>query len=265
MFDPLHLTLQVGTAFNKKGDDIADVNDEDHLLLQISGRCHSLGMCFDSPEYKAWLDSKNGEAMTLAYNMHRLMTRHVQEQGPDKRKRCVLSSPFHLLSLNSLFQSYPNAVVVLVKSDAAENIQNWCRSVHAIRRKLLETTEQQPCEEAIINYVEEMIDRSEAFRQNSPNLRSQIIEVNAERILKDSVKTIKQLYQALKIQFPINSSKDILTIANFAKRHRKGHLSGVLDGAANETDALSCGVNCFFPQSQWRQMRNSLFGIERFG
>lgn len=95
---------------------------EDTLILEMSGRCPSLGMKAALSEYIEWLENP-GELDGVYENYHRpameavSLIRHSDDSA-DQKQRWVFNSSYHMLGLAGLQKTYPDATFIFIESSS---------------------------------------------------------------------------------------------------------------------------------------------------
>lgn len=84
--------------------------EEDFMIMEQCGRCYSICTEFDVPSYKEWLFADNYKNMKEAYIFHKRFLMHLQHQRAGKQ--WLLKMPFHLFTLDALFDTYKDANII---------------------------------------------------------------------------------------------------------------------------------------------------------
>jgi hypothetical protein len=80
------------------------------------------------PGYRQWLD---GHDATADYGYLRQQLQVLQWRQPERR--WILKSPFHLLALDGLLATFPDATIIWTHRDPATVMASWCSLVETVR------------------------------------------------------------------------------------------------------------------------------------
>eukprot|EP00923_Selenidium_pygospionis_P033447 GHVN01058753.1.p1 GENE.GHVN01058753.1~~GHVN01058753.1.p1 ORF type:complete len:1009 (-),score=128.74 GHVN01058753.1:278-3304(-) len=175
--------------------------DEDMLIMEHVGRCYSLCCPFDLPTYRRWLLDDDKKQLRSAYRFHKQFLQHLQHQRGGEL-RWLLKMPFHLFTLDSLFEMYPDAEVIMMHRDPCETLPSWCNLVR-LSRSLL--TDGEPSISTIaseeVEAMSSMIASAMAVRRASPHLADKFHDVKYESFIADPSGTVENLYKRLGLSF----------------------------------------------------------------
>lgn len=90
----------------------AELPEEDFVILEHCGRCYSICTEFNVPSYRKWLYANDFQEMKNAYKFHKRFLQHLQYQRV--ADRWLLKMPFHLFTLDALFETYPDARIIFM-------------------------------------------------------------------------------------------------------------------------------------------------------
>jgi hypothetical protein len=89
---------------------------ECRMLLGLAFRSRDFSGLFTLPSYDAWWLADDQRP---AYTIHRLALSVLQSRAPGQ---WVLKDPFHLLALDVVLETYPDALVVVLHRDPVKNV-----------------------------------------------------------------------------------------------------------------------------------------------
>lgn len=174
----------------------ADDPTEDTAIFEQCGRCVSLGSTFDVPTYRSWLLSNDMEQLKSAYHYHYRFLQHLEWQSVGDR-RWILTSPYHMLCLETMFNTYPDAHVIMVNRDPLDVIGSWSDIAGRARKTLFSTDSKENANHFEVECMATMLSRAAAFRRANPKLASNFFDVEYESLFKRPDIVIKQIYKFL--------------------------------------------------------------------
>ncbi len=139
------------------------------------------------PTYYRWLLYEADHRQ--AYRWHRIFLQHLQSGVGGQ---WLLKSPAHLWTLDSLVETYPDAVVVQTHRDPLTVIASISALTNHLRRMASDETSiadcaMQSCEEIVVG-----LQRGMALRESLPP--GQVIDVQFTDFMRDPFATIRSLY-----------------------------------------------------------------------
>ena len=142
------------------------------------------------PTYYKWLLYEADHRQ--AYRYHRIFLQHLQSGVSGQ---WLLKSPAHLWTLDTLLETYPDAVIVQTHRDPLKVISSVSALTNHLRRMASDETTiadcaQQSCEEIVVG-----LQRGMALRESLPP--GQVIDVQFADFMRDPFATIRSLYGRL--------------------------------------------------------------------
>ncbi len=142
------------------------------------------------PTYYKWLLYEADHRH--AYRYHRIFLQHLQSGVSGQ---WLLKSPAHLWTLDSLVETYPDAVIVQTHRDPLKVISSISALTNHLRRMASDETSiadcaQQSCEEIVVG-----LQRGMTLREALPP--GQVIDVQFADFMRDPFATIRSLYGRL--------------------------------------------------------------------
>eukprot|EP01055_Gregarina_sp_Pseudo9_P003855 Gregarina_sp_Pseudo_9__3854@NODE_3_length_7435_cov_15_869389_g2_i0_p1_GENE_NODE_3_length_7435_cov_15_869389_g2_i0NODE_3_length_7435_cov_15_869389_g2_i0_p1_ORF_typecomplete_len1091_score146_88Sulfotransfer_3/PF13469_6/3_7e24NAD_binding_4/PF07993_12/1_9e15Sulfotransfer_1/PF00685_27/0_00059NmrA/PF05368_13/0_0071Sulfotransfer_4/PF17784_1/3_4e02Sulfotransfer_4/PF17784_1/0_31Sacchrp_dh_NADP/PF03435_18/0_089Sacchrp_dh_NADP/PF03435_18/1_8e04Semialdhyde_dh/PF01118_24/0_094Epimerase/PF01370_21/0_12RmlD_su len=122
------ITLQMGSELKKHMEAlhsrIAVSYEEDLVAFELVGRSYSMAAGFQADSFMNWLFENDAAQIRNAYPFHKRLFQHLQYQRPGKR--WIFKMPWHLWTIETLFETYPDAELVFVHRRPSSAIQSWC-------------------------------------------------------------------------------------------------------------------------------------------
>ena len=142
------------------------------------------------PTYYKWLLYQADHRQ--AYRFHRIFLQHLQSGVGGQ---WLLKSPAHLWTLDTLVQTYPDAVIVQTHRDPLKVISSISALTNHLRRMASDETSiadcaVQSCEEIVVG-----LQRGMTLRESLPP--GQVIDVQFAYFMRDPFATIRSLYGRL--------------------------------------------------------------------
>lgn len=146
---------------------------------------------FDVPSYQDWLlhaDQRH------AYRYHARFLRQVQHEAPGTR--WLLKTPGHLLALDALFETYPDATVVHTHRDPLAVVASVSSLSAHLRALVGESVDPTTIGPAVSAFWEQALRRAAEFRASRPDLQDRFLDVRFDEICADPMGVVARLYAA---------------------------------------------------------------------
>ena len=116
-----------------------DEPEEDFPILKTTFSSWTFGAQFHVPDYRLWL-AANG--LGDAYGFHHHVVQHYTWQRlqarPEQRGQWFFEMPFHLMELQTLIETYPDALFIQTHRTPAEVMGSWNSLVERARSVAME-------------------------------------------------------------------------------------------------------------------------------
>ena len=176
-----------------------DEPDEDFPLLRL---------CFASwietvghyvPKYARWLLATGSRN---AYAHHRRVMKHFtwqrRQREPDEPRTWLFKMPFHLMELETLIETYPDALFIQTHREPAEFMGSWNSLVERIRSFSMEPRAPHDTGAEQLAFMSGMLDRAVQFRSAHPELESRWVDVRYLDLVEDPLAVVKDIYAHFK-------------------------------------------------------------------
>lgn len=170
--------------------------EEDYLIFDYAGRSFSFSIAYEAPSYLEWLTKNNYANLRDGYKTHKRYLKHLQAQR--ETPRWLIKGPWHMLTMDTLFETYPDAKIIYLQRDPVPAVHSWLNLVYAFRSSL--SNDQDHSKWAMDETRREaaMIHRFREYREANPEFaRERIIDVNFSDLTADPKKVMKQIYEFL--------------------------------------------------------------------
>lgn len=141
------------------------------------------------PSYQEWLE---GQDFRPSYAFHRKVLQQLQWRAP--ADRWVLKAPSHVLALEALFETYPDAQIVQTHRDP----NTVLTSVASLTAALHGTFTDQPDRIGIGREVTRRwtlgLERAMRFRRSGQVAADRFFDVHYDRLICDPMATVRRIY-----------------------------------------------------------------------
>ena len=175
-----------------------DEPEEDLWILWLTFSTWIFATAYHIPAYGRWLaetESRN------AYAHHRRVMQHFtwqrRQREPDRQRHWLLKMPFHLMELEVLLETYPDAVFIQTHREPVELMGSWNSIVERIRgfsaepRPPLETGAEQ------LAFMSGMLNDAMQFRAAHRALDGRWVDVRYADLVDDPMAVVNDIYAQL--------------------------------------------------------------------
>ncbi len=175
-----------------------DEPDEDFMLLQHSFATWVILVAYHVPMYGRWLAETGSRN---AYAHHRRIMQHFnwqrRQRAPHQQRQWLLEMPFHLMELEVLLETYPDAVFIQTHRDPTQFMASWnslverLRSFTSVPRPPHETGTEQ------LAFMSGMLNQAMQFRASRPELDRRWADVRYIDLVNDPMAVVNDVCQRL--------------------------------------------------------------------
>lgn len=164
---------------------------------------------YDIPTYQSWLLTQD---MKPAYKFHRQFLQHLQYGNPPRR--FVLKAPAHLLTMETLFETYPDALVVQTHREPLEVLPSAASLTTVLQSIFSDDVDPTAIGLEMTKYWENALKRLLNARRG---LRSQaFFDVDYSDLTRDPIAIVRRIYDRLEIEL---SPSVELRMRSFLRSH----------------------------------------------
>ncbi|WP_420439571.1 SDR family oxidoreductase [Candidatus Palauibacter sp.] len=180
-----------------KGVHHFDVNEpeEDLGLLRMGFSAWGATVWFHIPDFGRWLAGKD---MSESYAFHRRAMQSYTHQRRHERSsgegQWVLKAPFHLLELEALIATYPDALFIQTHREPAQFMGSWCSLVDRVRNLSCEPRPPDDLGAEQLEFMSRMLDCAVEFRSKHPELEDRWMDVSFYDFVEDPVAMVARIY-----------------------------------------------------------------------
>ena len=173
-----------------------DEPEEDFPLLRLSFIAWIETARHHVPAYARWLAATGSKR---AYAHHRRVMRHFtwqrRQREPALTRQWLLKMPFHLMELEALLETYPDARFIQTHREPAHFMGSWNSLVERIRSIATEPRPPHDIGEEQLAFMSGMLDRAARFRSARPELESRWVDVRYTDLVEDPLAVVGNIYE----------------------------------------------------------------------
>lgn len=159
----------------------------------LSSRFHTT---YHVPSYQRWLE---GQDVRPAYALHRRILQHLQWRTP--AERWVLKAPAHLSSLDTLFATYPDAIVVQTHRDPHVVLASVASLTAILQSVFTNHIDLAEIGLEVTRRWANLLERSTQLRQNGHVPNDRFVDVHYHEMLADPLAVIRRIYARFDLPF----------------------------------------------------------------
>jgi hypothetical protein len=169
------------------------------------------------PQYQQWL--LHQADMASAYRYHRMFLQYLQSAHP--ADRWVIKSPAHMWSLKSMFQEYPDALIVQTHRDPLRVVCSLASLVDLLRRLASDDVEISSVAAEWVDDIVLGLDRAMEARTDGTVPAGKAVDVLFKDFLRDPMAVVRTIYERLDIELSGAAEKAMRTFlaANPQEKH----------------------------------------------
>ena len=173
-----------------------DEPEEDFPIFRMAFSAWVSTARFHIPEYGRWLAaSDSGDA----YAFHRRILQHFswqrRQRQPEFRGQWLLKMPFHLMELETLIKTYPDALFVQTHREPARFMGSWNSLVERVRSHSSEPRPSHEIGAEQLAFMSRMLDRALDFRLAHPELENRWVDVNYYNLVENPLAVVRGIYE----------------------------------------------------------------------
>jgi len=161
------------------------------------------------PSYQEWLAQQNQRP---AYELHRAVLQHLQLRYVGAR--WVLKAPTHLWSLDALFATYPDAIVVQTHRDPSTALASVASLTAVLRGVASQAVNPLAIGHEVTHLWSDALERALQFRRTGGVAAERFVDVQYGDLLRDPLGVIRGIYAR------VGS-----TLSDAAERRMRAHIT----------------------------------------
>jgi len=173
-----------------------DEPEEDFPILRQSFASWVNAVAYYVPDYRSWLAATGSDN---AYAYHRRVMRHFtwqrRQRERDARKAWLFKMPFHLMELEALLASYPDAVFIQTHREPTQFMGSWNSLVDRIRSISIEPRPRHDTGAEQLDLMSGMLNEAMRFRASCPELEARWVDVNYRDLVENPMGVVSEIYE----------------------------------------------------------------------
>lgn len=173
-----------------------DEPEEDFPILRLAFASWIVTVRYHVPDYGRWLAATGSQH---SYAFHRRTMQHFtwqrRQREPESRKQWLFKMPGHLMELETLLKTYPDALFIQTHREPTQFMGSWNSMVERIRSLASEPRPRHEFGAEQLAFMSNMMDRAVDFRLAHPELEHRWVDVNYFDLVKDPFAVVRSLYE----------------------------------------------------------------------
>jgi hypothetical protein len=168
------------------------------------------------PGYEQWL---KGQDMRPAYEFHQRFLQQLQWRAPGQR--WVLKSPSHLLTLDALFQTYPDAVIVQTHRDPLTVLASVASLTLTLQGTFCDRLDPVAIGSEMTELWAEAFEHAVAVREKlaSPH---RFLDVHYHELVADPMGSVRRIYDAFDMRLSADAAERMRLFLSRNPKDRHG-------------------------------------------
>ncbi len=153
-------------------------------------------MSFNVSSYDDWLLEQD---MSATYGYHRRFLQHMQSRH--MAERWILKSPGHLGAIETLFDTYPDAMVVQTHRDPIRVIPSVANLEYTMRMIASDEVDPVRVGRHMIHVWSKLLEQGMEARARHPEREAQILDLSMQEVVGDPIACVAKIYRTFEIDF----------------------------------------------------------------
>ena len=173
-----------------------DEPSEDFPILSMAFGSWTFIVRFRVPEFGRWLAATGSQH---AYAHHRRIMQHYcwqhRQRQPEHRGQWLFKMPFHLMELDTLVKTYPDALFIQTHREPTQFMGSWNSFVEQARSLVYEPQPRETFGAEQLTLMSGMMERAVHFRETHPELEHRWMDVSYVDLVEDPFGVVRRIYQ----------------------------------------------------------------------
>ena len=178
---------------------------EDFPILSMAFGSWTIIVRFQIPEFGRWLAATGSQH---AYAHHRRIMQNInwqhRQRQPDHQGQWLFKMPYHLMELETLVETYPDALFIQTHREPAQFMGSWNSFVERAHSLVYEPQPREALGAEQLALMSGMMDRSVHFRETHPELEHRWMDVNYVDLVEDPFAVVHSIYE--RFNWPLKRS-----------------------------------------------------------
>ena len=173
-----------------------DEPSEDFPILSMAFGSWTIIVRFRIPAFGRWLAATGSRH---AYAHHRRIMQNItwqnRQRQPEHQAQWLFKMPFHLMELETLVETYPDALFIQTHREPAQFMGSWNSFVERTHSLVYEPQPRDTFGAEQLALMSGMMDRAVHFRETHPELEHRWMDVNYVDLIEDPMATLDRIYE----------------------------------------------------------------------
>ena len=173
-----------------------DEPSEDFPILSMAFGSWTLIVRFRIPEFGRWLAANGSQH---AYAHHRRIMQNItwqrRQRQPGQQAQWLFKMPFHLMELETLIETYPDALFIQTHREPTQFMGSWNSLIERARSLIYEPQSRETFGEEQLAIMSNMMDRAVHFRETHPEMEHRWMDVNYIDLIENPMATVARIYE----------------------------------------------------------------------
>ncbi len=169
---------------------------EDFPILNMAFGSWTSTVRFHVPEFGRWLAATGSQH---AYAHHRRIMQNYtwqrRQRQPGHQGQWLFKMPFHLMELETLVETYPDALFIQTHRSPSQFMGSWSSFVEKARSLSVHPQPRERLGTELLDFMSGMMDRAVHFRETHPELEHRWMDVNYVDLIEDPFGVIRSIYK----------------------------------------------------------------------
>ena len=170
--------------------------EEDFPLLRMGFASWTTLVQYRLPSYRRWLADSD---LRPAYGHHRRIMQHFTWQRRQRQNanagQWLLKMPFHLMELEALIETYPDALFIQTHREPTRFMGSWNSLVERLRSVTVEPSPAKELGAEQLEFMSSMLEKGVDFRLTRPELADRWVDVNYYNLVENPLAVVRGIYE----------------------------------------------------------------------
>ena len=172
-----------------------DEPEEDFPIFKTAFSSWTYAAQFHVPDYCRWLASHGlGDAYAFHHRLMQHYTWRRRQARPKRRGQWLFKMPFHLMELQTLIETYPDALFIQTHRAPAEVMGSWNSLVERARSVVMRPNSGDNTGAEQLAFMSGMLNGATRFRSAHPELEHRWIDVAYVDLIRGPMKVVRDIY-----------------------------------------------------------------------
>ena len=169
---------------------------EDFPILNMTFGAWTSTVRFHIPEFGRWLAAAGSRH---AYAYHRRIMQNFnwqrRQRKPGHHGQWLFKMPFHLMELETLVETYPDALFIQTHRSPSQFMGSWSSFVEKARSLSVHAQPREVLGAELLDFMSRMMERAVDFRETHPELENRWVDVNYVDLVEDPMAVVRGIYE----------------------------------------------------------------------